>query len=167
MQHLNLPSATQFSSPGPPLASSSPHRQTRRAKASRPLRLVNANFQSIKNKTPEFWNLVDSTKPDIIIGNESQLTPDVHNNEIFSPQMTEMIGKYHIFRRDREHTSGGGVFIAVSNEYICTQEPELETDCKIIWVKLNTVGCKTLYICTYYNPNEGDEASLASFDMSL
>ena len=122
------------------------------------------NFQSIKNKTPEFWNLVDSTKPDIIIGTKSWLTPDVHNNEMFSPQM---IGKYHIFRRDREHTSGGGVFIAVSNEYICTHEPELETDCEIIWVKLNIVGCNTLHICAYYNPNEGNEASLASFDMSI
>ena len=69
------------------------------------------------------------------------------------------IGKYHIFRGDRKHSSGGEVFIAVSNEYICTQDPELETDCEIIWVKLNIVGCKTLYICAYYNPNEGDEAS--------
>ena len=162
---INLSSVTQPSSPGPPLASSSPHRQARRAKAPyipRPLRLLNVNFQ---NKTPEFWNLVDSTKPDIIIiGTESWLTPDVHNSEIFPPQL---IGKFHIFRRDREQTLGGGVFIAVSNDYICTRVPELETNCEIIWVKFNIVGCKTLYICAYYNPSEGDEVSLSNFDMSI
>jgi len=122
------------------------------------------NFQSIKNKTPEFWNLVDSTKPDIIIGTESWLTPDVHNSEIFPPQL---IGKFHIFRCVREHTLGGGVFIAVSNDYVCTRVPELVTNCEIIWVKLNIVGFKTLYICAYYNPIEGDEVSLSNFDMSI
>ena len=84
------------------------------------------------------------------------LTPVVHNYEIFSPQ-----------KIDREHTSGRGVFIALSNEYICTHEPELEADCKIIWIKLNVVESKILHICAYYNPNESDEASLASFDMSI
>lgn len=76
------------------------------------------------------------------------------------------IGKFHIFCRDGEHTLGGGVFIAASDDYICSREPELETNCEIIWGKMDIVGCKALYICAYFNPSEGNEISLSNFDMS-
>ena len=34
------------------------------------------NCRSIKNKKAEIHTLIDSAKPDIILGNESWLTPD-------------------------------------------------------------------------------------------
>ena len=85
------------------------------------------------------------------------LTPDVHNSKMF---LSQLIGKFHIFWRDGEHTLAGGVFISVSNNYICSRESKLETNCKIIWDKLNIVGYKALYICANYNPSEGNEVSL-------
>ena len=41
------------------------------------------NCQSIKNKKAELQTIIDSAKPDIILGNESWLTPDIKNSEIF------------------------------------------------------------------------------------
>ena len=40
------------------------------------------------------------------------------------------------FLRDREHSQGGGVFIAVSRDYLCTHEKDLENGCEILWVKV-------------------------------
>ena len=47
------------------------------------------------------------------------------------------------------------------------REPSLETDCELLWVKVNIVGCKTLYICAFYNPDKGDALSLKNFKGSL
>ena len=41
------------------------------------------NCQSIKNKKPELQTIVDTSKPDIILGCESWLSPDIANLEIF------------------------------------------------------------------------------------
>ena len=41
------------------------------------------NCQSIKNKKAEIQAVIDSAKPDIILGNESWLTPEIKNSEIF------------------------------------------------------------------------------------
>ena len=39
--------------------------------------------------------------------------------------------------------------------------------CEILWVKINMVGCKTLYVCAFYNLDEGDAISLKIFERSL
>ena len=41
------------------------------------------NFQSIRNKQAEIHAVIDSAKPDIILGNESWLAPEIKNSEIF------------------------------------------------------------------------------------
>jgi hypothetical protein len=35
------------------------------------IKFLKRNFQSIKNKKEELWNLVDSSDPDIIFGTET------------------------------------------------------------------------------------------------
>ena len=53
------------------------------------------NFQSVVNKVPEFHCLIETEKPDIVIGTESWLSPDIFNGEIFPPG-------YTVFRADRK-----------------------------------------------------------------
>src|SRR5437870_144741 len=72
-----------------------------------------------------------------------------------------------IFRKDRTSGRGGGVFIAVSDKYIASHQPELDTDCEILWIKLETVGSKCTYIGAFYRPNENDESSLQLLNSSL
>jgi hypothetical protein len=47
-----------------------------------PLRVLVMNFQSIKNKTVNLENMIQTVQPDIIIGNESWL----HDNAPYTPQ---------------------------------------------------------------------------------
>jgi hypothetical protein len=68
------------------------------------LALLQVNCRSIYNKALEFWNLVDTYNPDIIIGMKSWLREEIGKAEIFRADFT-------IFRRDRN--SWGGVCLFV------------------------------------------------------
>ena len=73
--------------------------------------LLQVNCRSIYKKALEFWNLVDTYNPDIVIGTESWLREDIGTTELFREDFTT-------FRRDR-HTRGGGVFICIKNNIDC------------------------------------------------
>ena len=66
---------------------------------------------------------MDSAKPDIILGNESWLTPDIKNSEIF-PESFDAV------RKDIASDAYGGVFIAFKLDLLCTETPELDTNLK-------------------------------------
>jgi hypothetical protein len=46
-------------------------------------RILVVNCQSIKNKKQELENLVETSKPDIMIGTESWLSNDIQSTELF------------------------------------------------------------------------------------
>ena len=50
---------------------------------------------------------------------------------------------------------------------VCSQQPQLKTECEIVWVKLEIVGSQSLYIAAYYKPKEGDQESLDMLRCSL
>ena len=82
------------------------------------------NCQSIKNKKAELHTIINSAKPDIILGNESWLTSDIKNLEIF-PDCFEAV------RKDRASDAHGGVFIAFKHDLFCTETQELDTNCEM------------------------------------
>ena len=47
------------------------------------LKILNVNFQSMVNKVADLHCLVETKRPDVIIGTESWLSPDIKNSEIF------------------------------------------------------------------------------------
>ena len=127
------------------------------------MRILNINFQSIKNKQHLVHNILDSLKPDIVIGTETWLNPNIKDTELaFSD-------KYKVYRRARTGQQGGGVLFAINKNFFSDEVEELHpgNDCEIIWAKLEITGSKTLYISTYYNPKTSDEKSLKSFDTSV
>lgn len=131
-----------------PVHSSTPKQKDKRKRKEpfMPLRILNVNCQSIKNKQHQIQNLVDSTKPDVIIATKTWLDPTITNSQIFPPN-------YNIYRKDRKgNKTGGGVLIAINDKYLSSEIPELDTDCEIIWCKIQQKGNKDLYICSYYNP---------------
>jgi hypothetical protein len=59
------------------------------------LTLLQVNYRSIYNKALEFWNLVDTYTPDIIIGTESWLKEEIGNTEILRADFTTFRGERH------------------------------------------------------------------------
>ena len=53
----------------------------------RPLRLININCHSAVGKKPEISNLIDSTKPDVIVSTETWLDPSIKNNTILPDKL--------------------------------------------------------------------------------
>ena len=71
-----------------------------------------------------------------------------------------------MFRRDRG-SRGGGVFILERNLYIANRVQEWETDCEILWIKLQLAGSVPLRIAAYYKPSESDTKSFEEFKRSI
>ena len=120
------------------------------------------NCQSIKNKKAEIQAVIDSAKPDIILGNESWLTPEIKNSEFFPDS-------FDAIRKDRVCDVHGGVFIAFRRDLLCIETPELDTDCEILWC--NIIGCRTLHLGSFYRPPnqkpEIEQKYLEAFNSSL
>ncbi|WAQ95830.1 hypothetical protein MAR_028520, partial [Mya arenaria] len=112
------------------------------------LKFLLVNCQSIVKKKHEFHNLLSEQNPDIVAGTESWLTADHYSSEIFP----ESLG-YTVFRRDRK--SGKGVQL------------NLNTNCEILWIKLEITGSKPIYISSFYKPHELDIDSIYELEKSL
>ena len=112
-----------------------------KAALNHPLRILVMNFQSIKSKKAELHTIIDSAKPDIILGNESWLTPDIKNSEIYPDS-------FDAFQKDR----AGGVFIAFKRDLLCTETPELDTNCERVWCKMNIIGCRNCTLVLFIGP---------------
>ena len=127
------------------------------------LTVLNINCRSIINKKAEFQTIIDEHRPDIVVGTESWLTKNHLSSEIFPNSLG-----YTSFRQDRvTDTCGGGVFILVKDNLIATEQKQLKTNCEIIWVKVDTVTTKPIYVAAYYRPDEGDSESLLELNRSL
>ncbi|CAG2222754.1 unnamed protein product [Mytilus edulis] len=161
-------SDTSLQSPIPsdcikPLHASTPERKNRNnlhAKAKpTPIKMLTVNFQSIKSKQGLVKNLVESTKPDIVLGTETWIDPSITDSQIFPPN-------YNIYRNDR-NIQGGGVLIAINSDHLSTPVPELQTNCEIVWAKISLAGNKDMYLASYYNPKTANEESLEELGLSL
>ena len=67
--------------------------KTNKAVLNHPLRILIMNCQSVKNKKAEIHTIIDSAKPDIILGNESWLTPDIKKTQKFFQTLLMPSGK--------------------------------------------------------------------------
>ena len=117
------------------------------------------NFQSIREKKPLFYTFIDLNKPDIIVGTETWLTAEIHDNEIFPPELG-----YTVYRRDRIGKRGGGVIIQVNSKFTSVLRSEFNTNCENLWVQLNLAGAKSVLIGADYKPHKADPESIASFE---
>ena len=169
--HNNYSCLTQ-DSPGPPLAASSPkdpttskkpHSQVK-AKIHPNLTSIVVNCRSIVSNRGPFKNLIESTKPDIVVGTESWLTSEHSNSEYFPDG-------YSIYRKDRgphnDKKTGGGVFLMISSKYISVQLSDLDVDCELIWAQVQLPGLKYLNVGAFYRPDYTGEEYLKNLNTSL
>jgi hypothetical protein len=109
--------------------------------------VMQVNCRSIYNKSLDFWNLIDTHDPDVVIGTESWLRKEITNAEIFRAD-------YTTFRRDR-HARCGGMFICVKNYIACA---ELWVDEEFEMIAIEVKGgyskCTWGIVGIYRSPNE-------------
>ena len=168
-------------SPGAPNAASSPNhrpmlknqtatntkpeKSPKQFKSNRPLKILNINFRSIKNKKPDLDILLDSVQLDIIIGTETWLDPSVNSSEFFS------LDNFTVYRNDRPQNkrgqSHGGVLIAINSIIPSTSLPELQTNCEMVWAEVTISNARKLLVCSYYRPHQDDDTSLPLLNESL
>ncbi len=160
-------------SPGPPQATSSTKVKSTKTKETNfkgvpNLKTIVVNCRKIEANRAAFLNLIDSTKPNIVIGTESWLTPDIQSSEIFPPG-------FNIYRKDRKigtkeacnKQTGGGVFLMIDSKLISTEVPELDVDCEIIWAQVQLPRSKFLNVGSYYRPEYTDETYLDKLNDSI
>jgi hypothetical protein len=109
--------------------------------------MLQVNCRSICNKVLEFWNLIETYNPDVVIGTESWLHEEINNAELFR-------GDYITFRRDR-CSRGGGVFICVKNHIDC-RELWTDDEFEMIAVEIKSRNQKLTWeiVGMYRAPNE-------------
>lgn len=153
----------------PPRASSTP-KSADKTKGKHPkslhynqrISILNINCRSVRNKIPELHQTINKTKADVICLTETWLTPEIHNSEIFPMSLG-----YSVYRDDRTNSKGGGVLIAVSDRLLSQDQPQLKTDCNIVWTKISISGLKDIFVSSFYKPHEHDEHSLKELWTSI
>ena len=110
-------------------------------------------------KVLEFKACVAETKPDIVVLNETWLSKNIHNNELFSSQ------DYKVFRRDRSRKThppdpldpgkfkrnGGGVLIAVRTSLdVETNLVKLPFGAEILTIEIVFKGDRRMCLTTCY-----------------
>ena len=75
-----------------PSACSPPHRPNppsyeQNSSSYENLSVLVINCRSIRNKCIEFWNILRTSKPSIVILTETWLNPSIYNHEIFPPEL--------------------------------------------------------------------------------
>ena len=120
------------------------------------------NFQSVVNKGSDLHCLIETERPDIVVGKESWLSPDIWDSELFPPGCTA----YRNVRVSKT-TRSGGIFVLVRDTLICAEQPQLRSECEITWVKLEVAGAQPLYLAAFYDPKEDDKDRLGMLRNSM
>ena len=128
------------------------------------LSVLLVNCQTVRNKVADLATVIEERKPDIILGNESWLRPDINSKEIFP-------SNYNVFRKDRVNQAGGGVFQAVKKDIIVNHKDDFDSNCEILWTQcltqVQSKKCKSILLGSFYRPHLSYMASLIELDVSL
>ena len=74
------------------------------------------------------------------------LKPDIPNSDIIPDY-------FSVYRKDRPGGErGGGVLIAVNNNLLSSVCTELDTECEILWVKIELTTAKDFHFGVFYRP---------------
>ena len=111
------------------------------------MKVLNVNFQSVKNKKEEIGNLINSVEPGIITGTETCLNSAIHSSEIFP-------ANYDVIRHDRKD-GYGGVLRAIRKDYVF-EKVDVESNTESVFAKLTLDKNKTLIIGSLYRPPSSD-----------
>ena len=124
--------------------------------------IVVSNCEGVTGKKATIENMLTSLQPDVFLGVESKLDPDVGDAEFLPPS-------YRVCkptRNDRKR-GGGGVFIAVREGITAEPLKEFDTDCEIRWTKIHLISKALMIIGVFYKPPRATITSLHELNTSI
>ena len=71
------------------------------------------------------------------------------------------------FRQDRTTDAHGGVFLAITNTLIASEENNLETETESIWASIHVKGISHVFIGAFYRPQSTKEDYIRQLDIAL
>ena len=102
------------------------------------------NCQSLLSKRESFMNIVNTYPPNINVGSESWLKPDILSSEVFP-------GGYNVYRKD--HSDGyGGVFLACHQSLISYELDIPDSSSELCACQINLPNNLKLIVCSVYRP---------------
>ena len=120
----------------------------------RPLKIVNINAQSMVRKKGPLMQMIETTKPDILMITETWLTSDIATSEFFS------VHSYTTYRKDRvTDTTGGGVLIAI-NSTIPSKHIILDQQGESVWAEISLKKDGMFIIGCCYRPKTNHDGSI-------
>jgi len=147
------PTATTASNQRPVTTHSPPSSLQSSSSTSEPLpdksknwRVLSLNANSIAGKSAEFANIVEYTKPDVILLQETKLGSETHFSAEFMPP-----GFSRPKRKDRK-AGGGGVLVAVRDCYPAAEVEIPDNPGEVVWVEVSLRKQHKIYLGSFYRP---------------
>ena len=136
-------------SPGPPVHCSSPikSKPDNATTVQKPMKTLNINFQSMKNKVKSICNLIQYTESNFVTGTETWLNSDISNSEIF-PVNCDLI------RRGRKD-GYGGVMVAIRNDHI-VEQLTINNNNEAVFSKIHVSKESGTIVGSIYRPQNSD-----------
>ena len=104
------------------------------------------NINGLRNKSSNLQNVVDYTRPDVIIACETKITDKVYNAEVIP------IGyQKDVFRKNRSDR-GGGVLLAFREGFVVSKVDTPKHESESVWAQVSIPGQTPLYVCSFYRP---------------
>ena len=121
------------------------------------LGIVAINFQSVCAKKKEIWCLIDAAKPDVVIGSETWIRPDISDSEIFPPG-------YHVYRINR--ADGQGFVLLGISTNLNSNKIEIETEGEFMAAKVLSSKPSIIFAIAY-RPPRSDQTYMDTVNQNL
>jgi hypothetical protein len=125
---------------------------------------VNCRSLRSQQQKNELTTLIDTYKPHIIHATETHLDKTISIVEIIDTNIYEVCRKDRVFKPGHEER---GVLNLVRKDLLSTADITLDTDCEILWNKIELKSRKPLYTGCYYRQPDNNIDVVESLNTSL
>ena len=127
----------------------------------RQLKIMSINCDGLKGKQRQkfFASIIDTEKPDVTMGQESELDSTYHDDEVFP--------EGYLVKRNDRNANGGGVFIAYKDNIKVNEVKGVGKSCELVMFKIEVWKSAPLYVGSFYRPTDRDPMPIIQLQADL